>query len=1187
VIQQNPLNLPNQRTQTANTGRQNTQFFISALFVSHLPIAVLTNRGSDKLLEKTIFARSKQDPLPSIHNFTTKSMNPGMKKLVLACICAMALGSVFAQLNMTLTDQIDYPQELSSLWGYIDPEDGTEYAAVGTATGVSIVRLTDPNNIVEIAFKPDQGNTNSTWREVKSFGHYIYSVTEAGGGVQVVNMTNPANVTSTNWAPNIPGLGVLGSIHSITVDEFGFLYLNGSNLNSGGPLIVDVSADNGTPVYVGKLPAVYCHDSYARDNKLYTSDIYDGNFKIYDVTNKTNPVLLGAQPTPYDFTHNTWLSDDSKTIFTTDERANAPVASYDISDVTDIKELDQFRPIATLGAGAIPHNVHVWNDWVITAYYTEGTIIIDGARPDNMIEVGYFDSFVSNSAGFFGVWGVYPYFPSGLVIASDIENGLLVYEVNYVRACWLEGKVTDAVTGLPIQGANAHIESSQANAATSGLTGVYKTGQAIPGTFLVAFSANGYEPKTVPATLQNGELTILDVALNPLSSYAFGGQVVKSADGQPIAGAQVVLTDGTNEFTATSDANGEFDFPGVFGGNYTLYAGAWGFITKQLSNVMIGSATANPVIALSKGYYDDFNFDFGWVATNTSSTGEWERGEPVGTVNGNNQSNPDFDITTDLGNKCYVTDNGGGGAGDNDVDNGAATLNSPVIDLSNYNQPVLKYTPWFYNAGGNSTPNDNFIIKISNGTQTVTLETITLSGSSWKAEREYDLLPLLPLTNNMRVIFEASDLTPGHLVEAAVDGFKIEDTSNYPLFQASATSGCSPFTVQFMDSSDTTFVWNWNFPGGTPATSTEQNPIVVYDTPGTYDVSLTVTSWSNTVYFIERTSLITVGAEPTASFSYNVVGNVANFTSTATFADSYLWNFGDNSTSTQASPSHIYTTAGSYTVTLTVTNNCGTVTTTQNLSVTVVPPTAIFQTSATSGCAPFTVSFTNASLGNPTSYSWEFPGGTPAFSTDPNPMVVYNSGGTFSAKLTVSNAAGSNSTSLNQGIQVGSAPVVLFSYDSNGLAVGFTNASSNATSYEWTFGDGTTSNAANPTHTYAAEGQYQVTLEATNDCGFAVYTQTLNLVTNGLEQLDASKYQLSASPNPFSEELAVNYSLNGQFSDANLLVFNVFGQQVGAYPLTATAGSMKLGDGISQSGVYFIRLQVDGKTTKALRVVKL
>lgn len=1110
-----------------------------------------------------------------------------MKKLVLACLLLMSLGNAFAQLNMTLTDQIDYPQNLSSLWGYIDPEDSTEYAAVGTATGVSVVNISDPYNIQEIAFKPDAGNTSSTWREVKSWGHYIYSVTEAGGGVQVVNMTDPSNVTSTNWAPNIPGLGTLGSIHSITVDEFGYLYLNGSNLNSGGPLIVDVSADNGTPVYVGKLPPIYCHDSYARNNILYTSDIYDGNFKVYDVTDKTNPVLLAAQSTPYVFTHNTWLSDDSQTIFTTDEKANAPVAAYDISDLSNIVELDQFRPVATLGQGVIPHNVHVWNDWVITAYYTDGTIIIDGSRPENMIEVGYFDSFVSNTAGFFGVWGVYPYFPSGLVIASDIQNGLLVYDVDYVRACWLEGTVTDAVTGLPIQGANAHIESTQANAATSGIDGVYKTGQVIPGTFDVTFSANGYESKVVSATLENGVLTILDVQLNPLSSYVFTGQTVRSADGAPIAGAQIVLSNSLAEFTAISDASGNFNFPGVFGGSYTLYAGAWGYVTEEVTNVLVGSSNSNITVALSSGYYDDFILDFGWTATATATTGDWERGEPVGTTNQNNLSNPELDITGDLGDLCYVTGNAGGGAGDDDVDNGTVTLTSPVLNLATYNQPVLKYRTWFFNAGGSGAPNDNLTVKISNGSQTVTLETITQSGSTWRPESEFDLGTLIPLTNNMRVIFEASDLTPGHLVEAAVDGFKVDDISAYPLFTANATAGCTPFTVQFNDSSDSTFLWNWSFPGGTPSSSTEQNPSVVYSTPGSYDVILTVTTSLANTYVIERPDFIVVGSAPTASFSFNVVGNTANFTNTSTFANSVLWNFGDGTTSTLANPNHTYTATGSYTVTLTVTNDCGTANFQQNVVISVVPPTATFTLSATSGCAPLTVQFTNASTGNPTSFNWTFPGGTPGTSTAQNPTVVYNAAGTYSVQLTVSNAAGSNTASLNQLIEVGAEPSALFFFTANQLTVDFDNNSTGATSYEWEFGDGTTSTEASPTHSYANAGQYNVTLTATNECGFSASTQTVNVSASGTEFLDETSYSIVASPNPFANELTVSYELNDLAGQSNLLIFNVYGQQLGTAPLTGNTGQVQLGNRITGSGVYFLRLQVDGKMGKAIRVVKL
>ncbi|MBK9016731.1 MAG: PKD domain-containing protein [Saprospiraceae bacterium] len=703
----------------------------------------------------------------------------------------------------------------------------------------------------------------------------------------------------------------------------------------------------------------------------------------------------------------------------------------------------------------------------------------------------------------------------------------------------------------------------------------------------MVFSANGYQSKTVSATLDNGVLTILDVQLDPLSSYTFSGQTVKATDGTPVSGAQVVLQNSQSQFTAVSDGNGNFNFPGVSGGDYSLYAGAWGYVTEEITNVTIGSGTVPPVIELTKGYYDDFILDFNWSKTATASTGDWERSEPVGTDFNGNAANPELDLSGDLGDQCYVTGNGGGGAGDDDVDNGSVTLTSPVMDLSTYNQPVLKYSTWFFNAGGSGNPNDNLVVRISNGTDVVTLETIAQSGSVWRPESEFDLTGLIPITNTMTVSFVASDNTPGHLVEAAVDAFKVEDTSPYPLFSASATQGCLPFTVQFTDSSDTTFLWNWTFEGGTPSTSTEQNPSVIYDTPGTFNVSLTVTTQTASVYTIDRPNFITVGQAPTAGFSSNVVGNVANFTNSASGATSYAWDFGDGNTSPQPNPTNVYTEVGTYSVLLTVTNECGTASFSQNVVITAVPPTATFTVSGTNGCAPFTVNYTSVPLGNPTSYSWTFPGGTPANSTAQNPTVVYNAAGTYSAQLTVSNAAGSNTATLNQLINVGAAPTALFSFGVNQFDATFTNNSAGATSYAWSFGDGSFSQDVNPSHTYAANSAYVVTLEAMNDCGIAVFTQTININVSGTEFLEETSYSLNASPNPFSQDLMVNYQLPSEISKANLLIFNVLGEQVGQAAISGNTGYLQLGDQISTSGVYFLRLQVDGKMGKALRVVRL
>jgi len=149
--------------------------------------------------------------------------------------------------------------------------------------------------------------------------------------------------------------------------------------------------------------------------------------------------------------------------------------------------LDAFRPTATLGRGLVPHNVHVLNDFLITSFYKEGVIITDASNPDNLIEVGNYDTFPvqGDFAGFSGCWGAYPFLPSGLVLASDIDNGLFVIEPTYQRAAYLEGMVIDAETGMPIPSASVEILSDDPNFDLSQASGIYKTGQASGGTFLV------------------------------------------------------------------------------------------------------------------------------------------------------------------------------------------------------------------------------------------------------------------------------------------------------------------------------------------------------------------------------------------------------------------------------------------------------------------------------------------------------------------------------------------------------------------------------------------------------------------------------------------------------------------------------------------------------------------------------
>lgn len=169
------------------------------------------------------------------------------------------------------------------------------------------------------------------------------------------------------------------------------------------------------------------------------------------------------------------------------------------------------------------HNTHIINDYAVTSWYKDGFAIIDVSRPANMVQVGRYDTYPGGSgSGFEGCWGVYPYLPSGTIVASTIRasgtsNGeLWVLTPDYIRGCYLEGLVTDAANSQPLPGVKVELVNTSTNETTSPY-GLYKMGVVLSGTYSVKFSKTGYLPQTLSASLSNGVLTTLNVALVPSS----------------------------------------------------------------------------------------------------------------------------------------------------------------------------------------------------------------------------------------------------------------------------------------------------------------------------------------------------------------------------------------------------------------------------------------------------------------------------------------------------------------------------------------------------------------------------------------------------------------------------------------------------------------------------------------------
>ena len=418
--------------------------------------------------------------------------------------------------------------EGSDVWGWVDPINQNEYALFGLNDGFSCLNVSNPSNPIEEFYIPD---INSTWRDIKTWGSYAYVTTDDDGiapaGLLIVDLSDMSGNTywhRTSFTNPINGnLVEFNAAHNLYIDENGICYIFGaksSNLSnpSDGAIFLDVAANAINPVYLGEWDDEYIHDGMVRGDTMYAGCINTGNLFIVDVSNKSNPVVLGTHQTPNEFTHNAWVSDDGNYVFTTDEKPDSYIGSYDISDMSNIQEIDRIQ--SNPESNSIPHNTHVDGNFLVTSWYRDGTTVHDISNPHNLVQVAYYDSYPGSGDGFDGCWGTYPFLPSGIIISSEINSSnnqtakLMIYERGFSEACYLQGNVTDGSSGATIVGANVVIlNTTIANASTTNLSGDYTSGNADAGTFNVEFSMLGYITDTLQATLINGQVVILNTTL--------------------------------------------------------------------------------------------------------------------------------------------------------------------------------------------------------------------------------------------------------------------------------------------------------------------------------------------------------------------------------------------------------------------------------------------------------------------------------------------------------------------------------------------------------------------------------------------------------------------------------------------------------------------------------------------------
>lgn len=321
-------------------------------------------------------------------------------------------------------------------------------------------------------------------------------------------------------------------------------------------------------------------------------------------------------------------------------------------------------------------------------------------------------------------------------------------------------------------------------------------------------------------------------------------------------------------------------------------------------------------------------------------------------------------------------------------------------------------------------------------------------------------------------------------------------------FTTDVVRGLAPLTVQFTDASaGEPTSWQWDFDNDGNIDATTQNPSYTFTTPGVYSVRL-VAANANANGTITRTDLITAVTTLTPDFTVSASSGVAPLTVTFTDASTqsptaWAWDFENDSTidATTQNPAHTYTTPGTYTVSLTATNEAGSATETKTAFVTVLTPVvAGFSASVTSGAAPLSVTFTNTSTGA-TTYSWDFESdGTPD-STATSPTHVFTTGGATTVTLTATGPGGTDTETLvitpassaSFTMTVSGSPVTS-AYEATTIT--FTSTSGGSpTTFSWDFDF-----AANPGTLTASGSSTSRTFTNTTS---STRTFTVRLVVNG------------------------------------------------------------------------------------------
>jgi choice-of-anchor B domain-containing protein len=624
-------------------------------------------------------------------------------------------------------------------WGYVS-DSGREYAIIGLSDGTAWVEITNPGNaqIVAVLDGP-----NSLWRDIKVLGHHAYAVSEGGDGIQVFDMSNidAGAVTHVNTVTS----GGTTATHNVAIDTTSeYLYRAGGSSN--GLRIYDLS-DPVNPSYVGDWSERYVHDvqvvtytdgQYAGREIAFVCGGFNSGWEstglyIVDVTNKSNPFIVSY--TSYGqsaYCHQGWLDADRKYFYVNDELDEQNFGGQTNTRIFNVENLSSPFMAGTCSSGStsVDHNLYVRDDLLMEANYRSGFRLFDISDRENPVHIGYFDTWPGDdNASFNGLWNVYPFFPSGIVIGSDLERGLFVWDIALPE---LEISLPDGAPDL-ISPANGSIRVRVA---------AVNEGEVDTDSLILTFDAG--DGATELSLEETGET---DIYVADFPALECAAQINWFAEASSVSGQHRTLPAGA---PATS---------------YTATAGD--------DRITV--------------FEDDFNSNLGWTVQDDSglADGTWNRGIPAG---GGDRGDPPSD--GDGSGSCYLTDNV---SGNSDVDDGCTYLFSPTLDASESGLALSYWRWYSNNFGADPNNDIFRVwASDDGGTSWVAVETVGPGGPEAGGGWFHVEIPLASIagldpTDQLILRFDACDENAGSVIEAAIDGVAISAIECDPTCTADVT----------------------------------------------------------------------------------------------------------------------------------------------------------------------------------------------------------------------------------------------------------------------------------------------------------------------------------------------------------------------------------------------------------------